>query len=136
MGRRTYEAMAGYGGGGAGMLSGVKVYVLSRTLKKADHPKVTIVSRRVKETVAALRKEPGKDIWLFGGGALFRSLLEMNLVDTVEVAVIPALLGAGIPLLTGPAHRAKLELTGHKVYAKSGIVSLDYKVKPSRRRAR
>jgi dihydrofolate reductase len=136
MGRRTYEAMAGYGGSGVRMSSGMKVYVLSRTLKQADHPKVRIVSRRVEETVAALRKEPGKDIWLFGGGELFRSLLELNLVDTVEAAVIPALLGEGIPLLASPAHRAKLKLTGHKAYTKSGIVSLEYAVKAGRRRAR
>ena len=118
------------------MFKGMKVLVLSRTLKQSDHPKVTIVSRRVKETVAALRKEPGKDIWLWGGGELFRSLLELNLVDTVEVAVIPALLGGGIPLLPSPAQRAKLVLTGHRVYAKTGTVSLEYAVKPGRRRAR
>jgi len=135
VGRRSYEAMAGYGGGG-GMFSGMKVLVLSRTLKQADHPKVTIVSRRVPETIGALRKEPGKDIWLFGGGELFRSLLELNLVDAVEVAVIPALLGGGIPLLPSPAHRAKLELTRHRVYAKTGTVSLEYAVKRSRRRPR
>jgi len=136
VGRRTFEAMAGSGGGGGGMFSGMKVFVLSRTLEQSAHPGVTIVSRRVKETVAALRKEPGKDIWLFGGGELFRSLLDLNLVDTVEVAVIPALLGRGIPLLPGPARRAKLELTGHKVYAKTGTVSLEYAVKPQRSRTR
>jgi dihydrofolate reductase len=117
-----------------GMFSGMRVLVLSRTLKAPDHPKVTIVSDRVEETVAALRKEPGKDIWLFGGGELFRSLLQLNLVDTVEVAVIPVLLGGGIPLLPSPTHRARLELTGHRVYAKTGTVSLEYKVEPSRRR--
>jgi dihydrofolate reductase len=49
--------------------------------------------------VAALRAEPGKDIWLFGGGMLFRSLLDAGLVDLVEVAVIPVLLGGGVPLV-------------------------------------
>ena len=134
VGRRSFEAMAGSGGGG--MFSGMKVFVLSRTLKQSAHPGVTIVSRRVKETVAALRKEPGKDIWLFGGGELFKSLLDLNLVDTVEVAVIPVLLGSGIPLLPSPARRAKLELTGHRVYAKTGTVSLEYAVKPQRSRLR
>jgi dihydrofolate reductase len=57
-------------------------------------------------------------------------------VDTVEVAVIPVLLGGGIPLLPSPAERARLELTGHRVYAKTGTVSLEYKVKLSRRRPR
>ena len=116
------------------MFSGMKVFVLSRTLKQRDHPKVTIVSGRVKETLTALRKQPGKDIWLFGGGDLFRSLLELNLVDAVEVAVIPVLLGGGIPLLPAPAQRTKLELIRQKVYAKTGTVSLEYAVRPSRRR--
>ncbi|MCY4584162.1 MAG: dihydrofolate reductase family protein, partial [Chloroflexi bacterium] len=35
-----------------------------------------------------LRKESGKDIWLFGGGSLFRSLAQEGLVDTVEVAIV------------------------------------------------
>ena len=73
--------------------------------------------------------EPGKDIWLFGGGSLFRSLLAARLVDTVEVAVIPVLLGGGIPLLPPPTQQAKLRLVGNKVY-KTGIVSLEYAVEP------
>jgi dihydrofolate reductase len=55
---------------------------------------------------------------------------------TVEEAVIPVLLGGGIPLLPSPAQRARLELAGHRVYAKTGAVSLEYEVKPSRRRPR
>ena len=88
---------------------------------------MTIIAEGVEETVAALRAETGKDIWLFGGGALFRSLLEAGLVDTVEVAIMPVLLGEGIALLPPPAKQTKLKLTGHKVY-KTGIVSLEYSV--------
>jgi dihydrofolate reductase len=132
VGRRTFETMAGSGGAG----SGVKVIVASRTLDPRKHPKVTIVSERLAETVEALRKEDGKDIWLFGGGELFRSLLELGLVDTVEVAVMPVLLGGGIPLLPDPAPRASLTLTGHRVYSKTGIVALEYAVKPNPRRPR
>ena len=134
VGRKTFEGMKGHGGGA--MFSGMKVFVLSRTLEQRAHPGVTIVSRHVKETVTALRKDSGKDIWLFGGGELFRSLLDLRLVDTVEVAVIPVLLGGGIPLLPSPAARAKLSLTGHRVYARTGTVSLVYDVKRSRGRSR
>lgn len=66
-------------------------------------------------------------IWLFGGGLLFRSFLDAGLVDTVEVAVIPVLLGGGLPLLPHPAHHATLAPTGHRVY-QTGIVSLEYAV--------
>jgi dihydrofolate reductase len=127
IGRRSFEAMAG-GKKKAGGMPGMKTLVFSRTLRQRDYPKVTIVAEDAAGTSAALRAGPGKDIWLFGGGSLFHSLLDAGLVDTVEVAVIPVLLGGGIPLLPPPAQRAGLRLTGHKVY-KTGIVSLEYATK-------
>jgi dihydrofolate reductase len=56
---------------------------------------------------------------------LFRSLLDLGLVDAVEVAVIPVLLGEGIPLLAAPFAETKLKLKSHRVY-KTGIVGLEY----------
>lgn len=126
MGRRTFEPMAR--AKKKGETPDVKTFVFSRTLKQEDYPDVTIVADAVEETVASLRAEPGKDIWLFGGGLLFRSLLAAGLVDTVEVAIVPVLLGEGIPLLPPPAKQTKLQLTGHKVY-KTGIVALEYSVR-------
>jgi dihydrofolate reductase len=122
VGRATFELMVKHG---RAVTPGMRTIVFSRTLRQSDFPDVTIVAGKEKETVAALRAQPGKDVWLFGGGALFRSFLDMELVDTVEVAVMPVLLGGGIPLLPAPAKRAKLKLMGHKVYG-SGIVSLEY----------
>ena len=127
LGRRTFELMAG---ARKGDTPGMKTFVFSRTLRQQDYPGVTIVAEGVEETVASLRAESGKDIWLFGGGSLFRSLLDAGLVDTVEVAIMPVLLGEGIPLLPPPARQTKLRLTGHKVY-KTGIVSLEYSVEPA-----
>jgi dihydrofolate reductase len=126
IGRRTFEGMA-RGKKKPGAMPGMKTFVFSRTLRQRDYPKVTIVADNAEQTVAALRADSGKDIWLFGGGSLFRSLLDAGQVDTVEVAVIPVLLGGGIPLLP-PGGQAKLALTGHKVYG-TGIVSLEYAVK-------
>src|SRR4051812_31955086 len=65
---------------------------------------------------------------------LFRSLLGAGQVDAVEVAVMPVLLGGGVPLLP-PGNRARLRLTGHKVYP-SGIASLEYAVAPPQKRKR
>jgi dihydrofolate reductase len=126
LGRRSYEITLSPGA--PPWPPGIRLYVFSRTLRQRDHPGVTLVADRAEEAVTALRAEPGKDIWLFGGGSLFRSLLEAGLVDTVAVAIIPVLLGGGIPLLPPPAQRARLNLTGHKVY-KTGRVSLEYDVK-------
>ena len=126
MGRKTFEAMAGQGQGGG--MPAMKTYVFSKTLKGGDHRSVTIVNGDPAATVGGLKAKQGKDIWLFGGGALFRSFLELGLVDTVEPAVIPVLLGGGIPLLPAPAARAKLKLTSHRLYPKTGIVLLEYAV--------
>jgi len=125
VGRGTFESMVREQGSGA--IPGKKVIVFSRTLNQEDHPDVTIVAEASKKALTALRNETGKDIWLFGGGSLFRSLLEMGMVDTVEIAVMPVLLGGGIPLLPTPAALTKLELTSHRVY-KTGIVLLEYAI--------
>ena|SRR6478672_618748 len=124
VGRRTYEPMANAAGAG---MPGMRTYVVSRTLAPDAHPAVQVLGDGWERAVAALREEDGKDIWLFGGGTLFRSLLEAKLVDSVEVAIVPVLLGGGIPLLPPPASRATLQLTEHKVYS-SGIVSVNYVV--------
>ena len=126
MGRRTYEDALRRGGG----FSGRRVLVFSRTLRPEDHPQVTVVSDDIERKVEELRSQPGKDIWLFGGGELFRSLLELGFVDSVEPAVIPVLLGGGVPFLPDPAVRTKLTLNGHRTFP-SGIVWLEYAVQGS-----
>ncbi len=122
LGRKTYEATRHAGGGG---MPGMRAYVFSRTLRQEDCPGV-VVSDDPAATIASLKAGDGKDIWLFGGGSLFRGLLELGLVDAVEVAVIPVLLGGGVPLLPHPAGRAGLRLVKHRVYEKTGTVSLEY----------
>jgi dihydrofolate reductase len=129
MGRRTFEVVKRAGGGGS--TPDMQVFVFSRTLRQEDHPGVTIVEDPAR-LIAELRSKPGKDIWLWGGGSIFRSFAELGLVDTVEVGVIPVLLGEGVPLLAAPAKRVTLKLTGHKLYAKTGIMSLEYAVQYGR----
>lgn len=133
MGRKTYAPMAASKGKGGPSVR-QKIVVVSRTLDPREHPDITIVSSKLKETVTALKREKGKDIWLFGGGELFQGLLELGLVDGVDVAVVPVLLGQGIPLLPAPAKQTKLTLTSHRIYRKTGIVSLSYDVRSSRRK--
>ena len=125
LGRKTYETTRS-GGGGGGM-PGVKSYVFSRTLQQTDARGVT-VSDDPLQTVSDLKAQPGKDIWLFGGGGLFRSLLELGLVDAVGVAIIPVLLGGGVPLLPETPERAGLRLVEHQIYEKTGTVTLEYAV--------
>jgi dihydrofolate reductase len=126
MGRKTFLATQQAGAGGG--MPGLDVIVYSRTLSPADYPSVSIVSGDPVESIRSLKAARGKDIWLFGGGELFRTLLEAGLVDTVEPAVIPVLLGDGVPMLPSPAPRARLTLSNHRLYPKSGIVLLEYAV--------
>ena len=125
MGRHTYDAARARLGEAA--FSGITTIVFSRTMKQQDYPKLTIVSELNSDWVRALPNKGGKDIWLFGGSRLFRSFLDAGLVDTVEVSVIPVLLGTGVPLLPPPYSPANLKLQDHKVY-RSGRVSLAYEV--------
>ena len=99
-------------------------YVFSRTLQQADARGVTL-SNDPMQTISALKAQPGKDIWLF------RSLLELGLVDVVGVAIIPVLLGGGIPLLPETPERGGLRLVEHQVYERTGTVTLEYTVKKS-----
>ena len=80
----------------AEVIPGMKTYVFSSSLQRDDYPKFTIIAGNVEETVAALKQEDGKDIWLLGGGELSRSLNRLDL--GVDVGIIPILLGEGIPL--------------------------------------
>ena len=127
MGRRTYEAATKRLGEAA--FAGITTIVFSRTMQQPDHPEITIVPELNPDWVEGLQTRSGssQDIWLMGGSGLFRSFLDSGHVDTVEVAVIPVLLGGGVPLLPPPYGPAKLRLLSHKVY-RSGRVSLAYEV--------
>jgi dihydrofolate reductase len=125
LGRRSYELVQG--GGGGPWPTGAKIYVFSRTLRAAEHPGVTIVDHDAGRAVAALRAAEGGDIWLFGGGALFASLMAEHQVDRVEVTVVPVLLGGGVPLYPGNGARMPLMLEETKRYP-SGMFTLAYGV--------
>ena len=125
LGRRTYELTRQPGA--PPWSRGWQVYVFSRTLPPQDQPGITVVRADAGGRVAALRAAPGRAIWLFGGGNLFRSLLEAKQVDLVEVLIMPVLLGGGIPILETVAPLTRLALEQVQKYA-SGLVGLRYRV--------
>jgi dihydrofolate reductase len=124
MGRRTYEIVRAAGEN----FRGKEVLVASRTLRPERHPGVEVVGEGLEERVRALRTEAGRDIWLYGGGELFAQLLAWGLVDTVEPAIIPVLLGGGKPFLPAPAVRRRLTLARHRAYP-SGMLLVEYAVR-------
>jgi dihydrofolate reductase len=126
IGRKTFETMLRMGNADK-TTPGIEHIVVSRTLRPSDYPHVT-VSADAEAVVTELRARPGKDIAIFGGGQLFRSLLAAGLVDRVEVSLIPVLLGSGIPLLPSPAGRAVLKLRKQRLYEKTGTIGLEYDI--------
>jgi dihydrofolate reductase len=124
VGRRTFDAMVA---AKRTTMPGMRTVVVSTTLRQADHPDVTILGEAVEEAVRTLRANARKDVWLFGGAELFGRLLQAGLVDGVEVAIEPVLLGDGVPLVSSTRHRHSLRLTAHRV-SKAGIVHLEYAV--------
>ena len=125
MGRRSFELVRG-------PFQGMRTFVLSRTLAPDAHKDVTILGDEGLTRVAELRGEPGKDIWLFGGGLLFGSLASAGLVDTVEVSIMPVLLGSGIPLMAGADGRVKLKLVRTDAASFAGVIGLVYSVENRR----
>ena len=85
------------------------------------------------QTVSELKKQPGKDIWLFGGGELFHSMLELGLVDRISSRSSLSS-RCGYRLLPDSPRRAELRLVKHQLYPKTGTMSLEYEVarKPAR----
>ena len=129
MGRKTWDvsAAAPDPGNMGDMFGNKEVIVFSRTLRRA-RAGVKIVDTDPADTVRQLKQKPGKDIWLFGGGAMFRTLVDADLVDTVEIAIMPVLLSQGIPVLAPGARVTGMKLDKCETLSKSGIVMLSYTI--------
>lgn len=100
-----------------------KKYVFSTT-KTGDG----FISTNIKEAVQEILQQPGKDIWLYGGGQLITSFMNMGLVNAYQLAVYPVILGAGKPLFKDIKERVGLTLKEVKS-SKTGVVTLHYEAK-------
>lgn len=125
MGRRSYDVFVSTGGAPGPSLP---TYVYSRTLPEGERSGVTVVHDAVSH-VRTLKAQDGKPLWLWGGGELFRQLAEAKLVDGVDVAVIPVMLGGGVQLLPQPGPKLTLALKAHRLYAQTGTLFLEYDVR-------
>lgn len=126
MGRHSYDVFVGTGGS-----PGVELptYVYSRTLPEGERDGVTFVHDAASHVKALKETGSEKPVWLWGGGNLFRQLAEAGLVDGVDVAIIPIVLGGGIQLMLPPGPRLPLQLRNHRLYPKSGTLFVEYDVK-------
>lgn len=123
MGRKSYEMAQSMGEAPPGFPN-LKEYIFSTTLTEIKAGAV-LIKTNIKEEIEKIKKENGKDIWLFGGASLTTSLINLGVVDEISLAVHPVILGAGKPLFSNINARVHLKLTDSKTYS-TGLVSLTY----------
>jgi dihydrofolate reductase len=125
MGRKSYDVFVATGGSPGVSLP---VFVYSRTLPEGTHGPITVARDPVRHVRALKAAGAGKPLWLWGGGELFRELAQAGLVDGVDVAVLPVLLGGGIPILPSPGPTIRLRLRSQRTYPGTGTLFLQYDV--------
>ena len=127
LGRKTYEIALGFGKKGSAFSKKIKNYVFTHTAPASTDFPVEFINEPIKEFATRRRAQPGKDIWMMGGGELIGSFLDAGELDEFIMHVIPTFIGEGIPLI-GPCHlNVPLKLIKASNY-KDGVVCLHYAV--------
>ena len=125
LGRKTYEWSRRLG---AKFDSKTRHIVFSRHPPPADAPSAAeFVSEAVGPFVSRLREQPGKDIWLMGGGEIIASFLDEQAIDEFVVSVVPVFIGEGIPLIARRHRHVPLELQAVERF-EDGVVQMQYRV--------
>lgn len=104
-------------------------YVFSHS-QTGDDSNTIFINSNIKEKVMAIKQQPGKNIWLYGGAKLTTTLMNFDLVDSYRLAVHPVILGKGKPLFQNIEDRHKLKLVSSEGYP-SGVVLLSYEANRS-----
>ena len=131
LGRVTYEMLwPGWstqttGDGPGPLLNRMHKYVVSTTLTEAPWRESTIISENVVETIADLKRQPGKDIIIDGSATLVHSLLDTNLIDEYRFLVEPFVMGRGRRFFPDGTPPTKLRLVESKALG-SGTLALVY----------
>ena len=124
IGRKTYEMTLAMDDTSSSGFPKLKEYIFSTKLDKVKG-EGTLINGDIKTEIEKIKKERGKDIWLFGGAGLTTSLMNLGLVDELSLSVHPVLLGGGKPLFKDITNRITLALLDTKTYS-TGLVSLTY----------
>ena len=130
IGRKTYEvtrAMKNKSKSKSNPFGHMKLYVFSNTLDSVDEGYV-LVNGDIEKEIEKIKEEKGKDIMVFGGAELVSSLLNMNLIDELVLAVMPLVLGKGKSLFQKIDTRIDFSLKDCKTLS-SGVVRMTYEPK-------
>lgn len=123
-GRKTYEQALGLGAWPFGARA---CYVLSRKWAGQRDARARFVGGNVAALLRRLKRGPGRDIWLVGGGESAHACLEAGLVDEIILTVIPIVLGGGLPAFLRSLRSRRLKLRRCRAFA-DGLVQLRYAV--------
>jgi dihydrofolate reductase len=126
LGRKTYEVSLRMG---ATFDSKSRHIVFSRQAPPADAPSgVEFVNDAIGPFVSRLREQPGKDIWLMGGGEIIASFLDDAAIDEFVISVVPVFIGEGIPLIARRHRHVSLDLRSVEHF-EDGLVQLHYSLR-------
>jgi class 3 adenylate cyclase/dihydrofolate reductase len=131
LGRVTYEIFAAFwpsaprDEGFADRMNSIAKYVISGSLKTATWQNTTIISENPLEEIAALKREPGRDIYLYGSADLLNSLVGHDLIDEYRLMVFPVVLGSGKRLFHDTTDVTHLQLVDTRTF-ESGVTVLTY----------
>ncbi len=114
---------------------GIKCYVMSRSQAPGERDGYEVTNQTPEVLIREVRKRPGKNIWMMGGGELAREFLKADLIDEIEIGVVPVLIGEGIPLFPAGFPQREFKLVENKAYSK-GLLVLKYERAPGKSRSK
>ncbi|HKW57120.1 MAG TPA: dihydrofolate reductase family protein [Candidatus Acidoferrum sp.] len=133
-GRKTLDIPEGHKGG-TGPWGKMDCYIFSRSKSPGKRGSVEYVNQLPSKLIRKIREQPGKDIWLMGGGELAREFLKEDLVDRMDLGIMPVLLGEGIPLFPQGFPQRNFVLEKFQTY-KNGMVRAVYSRAPVKTRGK
>ncbi|MEW6144244.1 MAG: dihydrofolate reductase family protein [Thermodesulfobacteriota bacterium] len=133
-GRVTYELMAGYWPAASATendqaiidaMNNLPKVVFSRTLDRVEWKNSRLVKDDIEGEVARMKREPGKDMVIFGSGSIVSSLAPAGLIDEYRIFVNPVVLGRGKSMFRGIDNRLGLKHLCTRTFG-SGLVLICY----------
>lgn len=119
MGRKTWDVFK------KGPPLNMETYVFSRSEPAGKRDGVEFTSVAPTDLVKLLKAAPGKHIWLAGGGELALDFFKEDLVDQIDLGLLPVLLGDGIRLFLSGFPQRNFKLAGQRAF-KNGMLTLSY----------
>jgi dihydrofolate reductase len=101
--------------------------VFSNTMERAVW-NASIMHGDITAIITAIKKQPGKDLVLFGGASIAATCIQLNLIDEYRITIHPVLLGGGKSLFKGLSEQRQLKLVNTEIYS-TGAVLFYYKPK-------